>query len=392
MPATHFPRLADLPAYVLGEVDALKSRLRAAGEDVFDFGLGNPDRGSPAAAVARLIAEAPPPANHRYAPSPGVPELRRAICRWYARRYAVELDADEEAVITIGSKEGLGHLLLATVGAGDAVLVPDPCYPIHRFGVIFAGGDVVPVATGPGRDPLRELDDAWARAPRPPKLAIINFPHNPTTAVATREQLTAIVRWAERRDVWLVSDLAYADLVFNGEQPAPSVLQVAGARDRACEFFTVSKSYNMPGWRVGFCVGNRTLVGALRKIKGYLDYGHFTPVQLGAVEALERGDDAAAEVRATYRARRDALVAGLLRAGWPVEPAAATMFVWAPIPPRFAAGGSVAFAMRLLAQARVAVAPGIGFGPGGEGFVRFALVEEVDRIHAACAAVARALE
>ncbi len=390
MPDSRFERLDGLPAYVLGEVDSLKTKLRLAGEDVFDFGLGNPDRGSPPEVVARLIAEAPIPAHHRYAPSPGVPALRRAICDWYARRYDVKLDHETEAVVTVGSKDGLGHLFLATIGAGDGVLVPDPCYPIHYFGVRFAGGEVLPVPTGPGKDPLRELEAAYARAPKPPKMAVINFPHNPTTATVTAHELGEIVRWAERRDLWLVSDLAYADLVFDGPSPSPSILAVPGARARACEFFTVSKSYNMAGWRVGFCVGNPTLVGALRRIKGYLDYGHFTPVQLAAAHALTHGDAAAAEVRDLYRARRDALHEGLAAAGWETPPSKATMFVWAPIPPRFADRGSVAFAMMLLEKARVAVAPGIAFGAGGDGFVRFALVEEIDRVKAACAAIARA--
>jgi alanine-synthesizing transaminase len=392
MPSSNFQRLAGLPAYVLGEVDDLKTRLRAAGENVYDFGLGNPDRGSPPSVVQRLVDEAAAPAHHRYAPSPGVPALRQAICAWYARNYGVTLDAETEAVATIGSKEGLGHLFLATLGAGDTVLAPDPCYPIHRFGPLFAGAEVVPVATGPGRDPLRELEAAYALAPRPPKMAIVNFPHNPSTAVASRAQLEAIVRWAEQRDLWLVSDLAYADLMLDPSGArAPSMLAIDGARERTCEFFTCSKSYNMPGWRVGFCVGNRQLVGALRRIKGYLDYGHFTPVQLGAVTALTDGEGAVAEVRETYRARRDALCAGLAAAGWPVAPPAATMFVWAPLPERFRDEGSVKFALRLLERARVAVAPGVGFGAGGEGHVRFALVEEVDRIGAACAAIARAL-
>jgi alanine-synthesizing transaminase len=389
MPDARFQRLTGLPPYVLGQVDELKTKLRLAGHEVYDFGLGNPDRGSPPEVVERLVREAPPAAHHRYAPSPGVPAVRKAICDWYRRRYRVELDPELEAVSTIGSKEGLGHLFYAVVGPGDAVLVPDPCYPIHRFGVLFAGGEVVPVPTGPGRDPLAELEAAYARAPKPPKLAVINFPHNPTTAVASREQLEAIVRWAEKRDLWLVSDLAYADLVFDGESPSPSMLEIPGARERTCEFFTVSKSYNMPGWRVGFCVGNRELVGALKKIKGYLDYGHFAPVQLAAVTALEAGDEAVRAVRETYRARRDALIGGLAQAGWPVEPPAATMFVWAPVPEKFRTAGAVKFAMELLDHARVAVAPGNGFGPGGEGFVRFALVEEVVRIEAACRAIGR---
>jgi alanine-synthesizing transaminase len=390
MPDSHFPRLAGLPAYVLAQVDDLKTRLRNAGADIFDFGLGNPDRGSPPSVVERLIAEAPRPAHHRYAPSPGVPALREAICAWYARRFSVALDPDTEAIATIGSKEGLAHLFFATVGAGDAVLVPSPAYPIHHFGPLFAGGEPIPVPTGPGRDPVAELEVAYTTSPRPPKLAVINFPHNPSTATATRGQLTEIVRWAERRDVWLISDLAYADLVFDGE-PATSLLTIDGARERTCELFTVSKSYNMPGWRVGFCVGNRELVGALKRLKGYLDYGLFTPVQLAAAHALAHGDDAVRDVRELYRQRRDALCSGLARAGWRVAPPAATMFVWAEIPEAHRGRGALGFSLHLLDAAKVAVAPGTGFGLGGEGFVRFALVEEVERIEAACRAIAAAL-
>jgi alanine-synthesizing transaminase len=368
-------------------VDEAKSRLRQAGEEVFDFGLGNPDRGSPPSVVRRLIETAETPAHHRYAPSPGILPLRQAICGWYARRHGVTLDPDVEAVSTLGSKEGLDHLFMALLGPGDVVLVPDPCYPIHRFGPLFAGAEIVGVPVGPGRDPVADYEAARQRAPRPPKAAVVNFPHNPTTATATRAQLEAIVRWAQRHDLWLISDLAYADLVFDGE--ATSMLSIEGARERTCELFTVSKSYNMPGWRVGFCVGNRELVGALKRFKGYVDYGHFTPVQLAAATALGPECDAAvAEVRETYRARRDALVEGLAQAGWRVEPAAATMFVWAPVP---GGGSSVDLALRLLEKARVAVAPGVGFGPGGEGWVRFALVEEVERTREACRRIAAAL-
>ncbi len=387
-----FPRLAGLPAYVLAQVDEAKSRLRQEGHDVFDFGLGNPDRGSPPAVVQRLLDSAALPSSHRYAPSQGIARVRAAICDWYARRYSVTLDSELEAVSTIGSKEGLAHLFMALLGPGDVALVPDPCYPIHRFGPLFAGAEVIAVPTGPGRDPLAELDAAWQGAaalhPRPPKVAVINYPHNPTTATATLAELEAIVRWAERRDLWLISDLAYADLVFDGDGRAPSILQVEGARERACELFTVSKSYNMPGWRVGFCVGNRQLVGALKRFKGYVDYGHFTPVQLAAATALSECDLAVAEIRQTYRARRDALTVGLAQAGWQVPTAAATMFVWAQVPSK---ESSVDFSLRLLERARVAVAPGVGFGPGGEGFVRFALVEDVERTREACARIAKAL-
>jgi alanine-synthesizing transaminase len=382
-----FPRLGGLPPYVLAQVDEAKSRLRQAGQEVFDFGLGNPDRGSPPAVVKRLIETAENPAHHRYAPSQGIAPLRQAICAWYQRRHGVTLDPEAEAVSTLGSKEGLDHLFMALLGPGDVALVPDPCYPIHRFGPLFAGAEIVPVPTGPGRDPVREYEVAWDRAPKAPKVAIVNFPHNPTTATASREQLTAIVRWAERRDLWLISDLAYADLVFDGE--ATSLLSIDGARQRTCEFFTVSKSYNMPGWRVGFCVGNSELIGGLRRYKGYVDYGHFTPVQLAAATALAECDSAVAEVRELYRQRRDALVEGLAQAGWKIPTAEATMFVWAPLPSGFSS--SVEFSVRLLEKAGVAVAPGIGFGPGGEGHVRFALVEEVDRTREACRRVAAAL-
>ncbi len=389
MPDSRFPRLTDLPPYVLGEVDAMKLAMRAAGQEVFDFGLGNPDRGTPSDVVARLLAESPHPANHRYAPSHGIPELRQAICRWYARRYGVKVDPDLEAVVTLGSKEGLGQLFLAMLGPGDVVLAPDPSYPIHRFGCWFAGAETVAVPAGPGRDALADLEHARLSAPRPPKMAILNFPHNPTGQTIDRATMESIVRWAERHDLWLVSDLAYADLVFDGE--APSVLAVSGGLSRAVEFFTLSKSYNMPGWRVGFCVGNRELCAALKRIKGYLDYGHFAPVQLAAVTALDEGDQSVAKICSLYRDRRDALISGLARAGWMVPTPSATMFVWAKLPPSHAQMGSVAFALQLLDQAKVAVAPGAAFGPGGEGYVRFGLVEESSRIEKACAAIARTL-
>jgi alanine-synthesizing transaminase len=381
-----FPRLQGLPPYVLAAVDEAKSKLRAAGEEVFDFGLGNPDRGSPPNVVKRLIESADAPANHRYAPSPGIPALRKAICDWYARRHGVKLDPEVEAVSTLGSKEGLDHLFMALLGPGDSVLVPDPCYPIHRFGPLFAGAEIAAVPTGPGRNPVEEYEATWLRSTKKPKAAVVNFPHNPTTATATREQLIEVVRWAEKRDLWLISDLAYADLVFDGE--ATSLLSIDGARERTCEFFTVSKSYNMPGWRVGFCAGNRELVGALKRYKGYVDYGHFTPVQLAAATALADCDEAVKEVREIYRARRDALTEGLAHAGWKIPRAEATMFVWAPLPAKFSV--SVDFALQLLERARVAVAPGVGFGPGGEGYVRFALVEEVERTKEACRRIASA--
>jgi alanine-synthesizing transaminase len=383
---SQFPRLAALPPYVLAAVDELKSKLRAEGHDVFDFGLGNPDGPSPAAALDRLIVEARRPGNQRYMPSKGLPEVRRAICDWYGRRYGQSFDPDGEAVVTLGAKEGLAHLLLAVVGPGDAVLAPDPCYPIHRFGVIIAGGEPVPVATGPGRDHYREIEAALGGAPRRPKGLIVNFPHNPTSAVVDLSFYEKVVALAKREGLWVISDLAYADLVYEGGT-APSIFQVPEARDVAVEFFTVSKSYSMPGWRVGFCVGNRTLVGALASIKGYLDYGIFAPAQLAAATALAACDDDVAANRARYQHRAALLVRGLRQAGWPVPMPEASMFVWAPLPASHRHMGAVGFASALLAEARVAVSPGVGFGPGGEGFVRFALIEPDERAEKACAAV-----
>jgi alanine-synthesizing transaminase len=382
-----FERMAALPPYVLAAVDELKSRLRAEGKDVFDFGLGNPDGASPKAAIDRLITEAQRPANHRYMPSRGLPEVRRAICDWYGRHYGVSFDPETESVVTLGSKEGLAHLLLALIGKGDCILSPDPCYPIHRFGVIIAGGEPIPVATGPGRDPYSEIEAALARSPRKPKGLIVNYPHNPTSAVVDLKFFEKVVALAKRESLWVISDLAYADLIHDG-RPAPSIFQVQGARDLAVEFFTVSKSYSMPGWRVGFCVGNSTLVGALGSIKGYLDYGIFGPAQLAAATALGSCDADVAANRALYKHRAALLCDGLAAAGWPVPRPVASMFVWAPLPPQAAALGSVRFASELLEQALVAVAPGVGFGPGGEGYVRFALVETDERTKKACGAIA----
>jgi alanine-synthesizing transaminase len=384
-------RLSQLPPYVLARVDELKSRLRAEGREIFDFGLGNPDGPSPAAAVARLKAELERPGFQRYMPSRGLPEPRQAICAWYAHRYGQKFDPDKEAVITIGSKEGIGHLLLALVGPGDCVLSPDPGYPIHRFGVIIAGGEPVSVKTGPGRDHFRDIEDALARSPRKPKGLIVNFPHNPTTAVADETFFRKVVDLAAREGLWVISDLAYADLVFD-DRPAPSIFQAPGARDLAVEFFTVSKSYSMPGWRVGFCVGNPDLVNGLATIKGYLDYGSFAPSQLAAATALTSCEKSVAENRALYRHRAEVLARGLREAGWPVEVPRATMFQWAPLPAAHAGSGSLQFAAELLEKAGVAVAPGVGFGPGGDGYVRFSLIESDDRVRQACAQVGKFLK
>ncbi|MES1172108.1 MAG: aminotransferase class I/II-fold pyridoxal phosphate-dependent enzyme [Bacteroidota bacterium] len=380
-------RLDALPPYVLATVDELKSRMRADGHDVYDFGLGNPDGPSPAAAIDRLVSEARRPGNQRYMPSKGLPESRQAICDWYQRRYGQVFDPEREAVVTIGSKEGIAHLLLALVAPGDCVLTPDPCYPIHRFGVIIAGGQPLPVACGPGIDHFAEIEKALAAAPRPPVGLIVNFPHNPTAATVDLSFYEKVVALARRSKLWVISDLAYADLTFDPAAPTHSIFEVPGARDLAVEFFTVSKSYSMPGWRVGFCVGNPDLVDSLATIKGYLDYGIFAPAQLGAATALATCDDDVRGNRERYRRRAEALVKGLTAVGWPVAMPKASMFVWAALPATHRSMTTVAFAAALLRQARVAVSPGVGFGPGGEGFVRFSLVESEERTERACAAI-----
>ncbi len=381
-------RLSALPPYVLATVDELKTRLRVEGHDVYDFGLGNPDGPSPLAAIDRLVTEARRPGNQRYMPSKGLPEPRREICDWYRRRFGQTFDPDSEAVVTIGSKEGIAHLLLALVAPGDLVLTPDPCYPIHRYGVIIAGGDPVSVACGPDVDHFAELEKALAGAPRRPIGLIVNFPHNPTAATVDLPYYEKVVALARRENLWVISDLAYADLTFDPATPTRSIFEVPGSRDVAVEFFTVSKSYSMPGWRVGFCVGNPELIGSLATIKGYLDYGIFAPAQLGAATALARCDEDVRQNRQRYQDRAQLLVDGLRAAGWPVPMPKASMFVWARLPASRQAMGAVAFASALLQEARVAVAPGVGFGPGGEGYVRFSLVESDDRTRLACAAIA----
>jgi alanine-synthesizing transaminase len=383
-------RLSQLPPYVLARVDELKSRLRAEGREIFDFGLGNPDGKSPAAAVARLQSELGKPGFQRYMPSRGLLEPRQAICEWYARRYQQTFDPDREAVVTIGSKEGIGHLLLALIGPGDCVLAPDPGYPIHRYGVVIAGGEPVSVPMGPGRDHFRDIQEAMARSPRPPKGLVVNFPNNPTTAVADLAFYRQVVDLAIAEKLWVISDLAYADLCFD-DRPAPSIFQVPRAREVAVEFFTASKSYSMPGWRVGFCVGNPDLVGAVTTLKCYLDYGSFAPTQLAASTALRTCDADVVANRSLYRHRAELLVRGLRDAGWDVPAPLATMFVWAPIPAAHAGPGSVTFASELLERSGVAVAPGVGFGPGGEGHVRFSLIEDDDRARQACERIGKFL-
>ncbi len=373
-----FPRIKRLPPYVFNIVNELKARARARGEDIVDFGMGNPDRPTPRHIVAKLVEVAQREDVHRYSVSRGIPRLRRAICHWYRRRYQVELDPETEAIVTIGSKEGLAHLALATMGPGDVALVPNPSYPIHPYGFVIAGADIRHVPLVPGVDFFAELEKAIRGSWPKPKMLVLNFPGNPTTQCVELDFFERVVAVAREHGIWVVHDLAYADIVFDG-YVAPSILQVPGAKEVAVESFTLSKSYNMPGWRVGFMCGSPVLVDALARIKSYLDYGMFTPIQVAAITALEGPQDCVAEIRETYRRRRDALVGGLNSIGWEVEPPKGSMFVWAPIPEPYRAMGSLEFAKKLLREAKVAVSPGIGFGEHGDDHVRFALIENEHR-------------
>ena len=374
-----FPRIKRLPPYVFNIVNELKAAARARGEDIIDFGMGNPDRPTPQHIVDKLIEAARRPDTHRYSMSKGIPRLRKAICDWYRRRYDVHLDPDTQAIVTIGSKEGLAHLALAAVGPGDAVLVPNPAYPIHPYGFVIAGADIrhVPLI---GDDDLffaeleKAIKDSWPK----PKMLVLNFPGNPTTQCVELDFFQRVVDIATEHNIWVVHDLAYADLVFDGYK-APSILQIPGAENIAVEFYSLSKSYNMPGWRVGFMCGNKSLVAALTRMKSYLDYGMFTPIQVAAIAALEGPQDCVQEIAELYRRRRDVLCDGLNSIGWQVDKPRATMFVWAPIPEHYREMGSLEFSKKLLRDAKVAVSPGIGFGEYGDGFVRFGLIENEHR-------------
>jgi len=385
-----FPRIKRLPPYVFSVVDELKLKARRAGDDIVDFGMGNPDGATPQHVVRKLIEAAGKRANHRYSVSRGIYKLRVAICEWYRRRFNVECDPDSEAIVTIGSKEGLGHLALAVLGVGDVVLCPSPTYPIHQYCVIIAGAHVRSVPLMPGGDFMSHLTEALRQMWPKPKMLILNFPHNPTTEVVDIAFFRKIVDFAREHRMIVVHDLAYADLAFDGYR-APSFLQVPGAREVGVEFFTLSKSYSMPGWRVGFAVGNRDLIAALARIKSYMDYGIFQPVQVAAIAALNGPQDCVAETCERYRRRRDVLCDGLERAGWPVARPKATMFVWAPIPEPWVAMGSLEFSKFLLREAKVAVSPGIGFGEYGDGFVRFALIENEHRTRQAIRGIRKAL-
>ena len=374
----HFARIKRLPPYVFNIIGELKAKARAAGEDIVDFGMGNPDQPTPPHIVEKMVEAARRGDTHRYSQSKGIPRLRRAIANWYRNRYDVEIDPESEAIVTIGSKEGLGHLAMATLSAGDTVLVPNPAYPIHPYGSVIADADIRHVQLTPDVDFFEELTRAIKETWPKPKMLILNFPANPTTQCVDLEFFEKVVAICREAGIWVIHDLAYADIVFDGYK-APSIMEVPGAKDVAVEFFTLSKSYNMPGWRVGFLCGNDKVIAALARMKSYLDYGMFTPIQVAAIQALEGPQECVTEIRQTYQARRDVLCDGLEAAGWPVTRPRATMFVWARIPEPYRDMGSLEFAKKLLSEAGVAVSPGVGFGEYGDEYVRFGLIENLHR-------------
>jgi alanine-synthesizing transaminase len=385
-----FRRINALPPYVLGVMDALKMQGRRAGEDVIDLGFGNPDVPSPSVAVDKLCEAVRNPRNHRYSASRGIPKLRLAITDLYRRRFGVELDPETQACTTIGAKEGFSHLMWVLLGPGDAAMVPSPSYPIHIWGPILAGAEVRHVRTGPEQDFFANLVETWEDSWPRPRVVVLSFPHNPTTACVDLSFMTRMVDFARAHNVLLVHDFAYADLGFDGYDP-PSILQVPGACDVAVELYTLTKSFSMAGWRVAFLVGNADVVAALARLKSYLDYGTFQPIQIASIVAMNEAPDYPLGVNAIYCRRRDALVEGLARVGWEIDKPRGTMFVWAPIPEPYEDLGSLEFSKMLVEDAKVAVSPGVGFGPGGEGYVRFALVENEHRIGQAVRGIRRAL-
>ena len=373
-----FQRIKRLPPYVFNEVNELKAKARARGEDIIDFGMGNPDQKAPQHIIDKMVETAKRGDTHRYSVSKGIPRLRRAICNWYKARYEVDLDPESEAIVSIGSKEGLAHLALATLGPGDTVLVPNPAYPIHPYGIVIAGADIRHVPIGPGIDFFEELEkgikDCWPR----PKMLILNFPANPTAQCVELDFFEKVIEIAREYKIWVIHDLAYADIVYDGYK-APSILQVPDAKDIAVESFSLSKSYNMAGWRVGFMCGNPTLIAALARIKSYMDYGSFTPIQVAAITALEGPQDCVEDIRSMYEKRRNVMCDGLKSIGWQVEVPKATLYVWAEIPEPYREMGSLEFSKKLIAEAKVAIAPGVGFGDFGNNAVRIALIENEHR-------------
>ena len=385
-----FRRMNRLPPYVFSMVDALKMEYRHKGEDIIDLGMGNPDLATPKHIVNKLVDAAKKGRNHRYSASAGITKLRAAISTWYKKRFDVDIDPETEAIATIGAKEGLSHLVLATISPGDVVFAPNPTYPIHPYSVIIAGGDLRSIPIGPDRDFFEDLLTATKQTWPSPKMLILSFPHNPTCTVVDRKFFEKIVEFSREHEIIVVHDFAYADLVFDGYKP-PSFLQIPGAKEIGVEFFSLSKSYSMPGWRVGFCVGNPEIIAALKRLKSYLDYGIFQPVQIAAIIALNGPYNCVKEIVETYRTRRDVLVDGLNRVGWTTEKPKGTMFVWSKIPEQYLKMGSVEFSKMLIKTARVAVSPGIGFGEYGDEYVRFALVENPHRIRQAIKGIKQVL-
>jgi alanine-synthesizing transaminase len=385
-----FRRIHALPPYAFAEIDALKVASRRAGVDIIDLGFGNPDLPSPDVAVEKLAEAARNPRNHRYSATRGIPRLRLAISDLYRRKFDVHLDPDAEVCVTIGAKEGFSHLMWVLLGPGDTALVPSPSYPIHIWGPILAGAGVHYVRLGPDQDFFANLEAAWEQAWPRPRVVVMSFPHNPTGQCVDLEFMARMVEFARTHDVLLVHDFAYADVGFDGYQP-PSLLQVPGAKDVAVEIYSLTKSFSMAGWRVGFMLGNPEVVGALARLKSYLDYGTFQPIQIASIVAMNEAPDYPAEICSVYQSRRDVLIDGLARIGWHIPKPEGTMFVWAPIPPEYEELKSLEFAKLLVKEAHVAVSPGVGFGPGGEGFVRFALIENEQRVHQAIRGIKRAL-
>jgi alanine-synthesizing transaminase len=385
-----FRRINALPPYVFGIIDALKLEARRAGADVIDLGFGNPDIPSPPVAVEKLGEAARNPRNHRYSATRGLPKLRLAVTDLYRRKFDVQLDPDTQVCTTIGAKEGFSHLMWTLLAPGDVAFVPSPSYPIHIWGPILAGADIRHVRLGPEHDFFEHLLAAWEESWPRPRVVVLSFPHNPTTTCVDLDFMARMVDFARDHDVLLVHDFAYADLGFDGYEP-PSILQVPGATDVAVELYTLTKSFSMAGWRVGFLLGNPEVVGALAKLKSYLDYGTFQPIQIASIIAMNEAPDYPLEVNKIYTGRRDALIEGLARSGWDIPKPKGTMFVWAPIPAPYEEMGSLEFAKMMVRDAKVAVSPGVGFGPGGEGFVRFALVENEQRIGQAIRGIRKAL-
>jgi alanine-synthesizing transaminase len=385
-----FYRIRKLPPYVFAVINEMRARARAAQIDVIDLGMGNPDGATPRPVVNKLIEAARNPRNHRYSQSRGIPKLREAIVKRYQANYGVELDPEREAIVTIGAKDALAHLLFATIGPGDIVVSPNPAYPIHQYGVLMAEGQACMLPMPDAATFLTRLEDLYRMSTAKPKLLLISFPHNPTTTCVDLAFMTEVVRMAAQHGTLIVHDFAYADLGFDGYKP-PSILEVPGARDVAVEIFSLSKSYNMAGWRVGFCLGNARMIAALARIKSYLDYGVFQPIQIASIIALRECEEDTRKICAVYQKRRDVLVDGLARAGWQVEKPRGSMFLWAPVPEPYREAGSLAFCKLLLERAQVAVSPGAGFGPLGEGHVRFALIENEHRIRQATRAIGQFL-